>query len=71
MDNHQNAVRRPARQDEAILAEVLAVVVFDQRERIVESKNRMLEAHAMLLVVGGSLGAVPLEIIRHDSNGIQ
>jgi hypothetical protein len=49
----------------------LTLVQFNKGKRVFKRKNHLLEVHTVLLKVGSSLGAIPFELIRHNSNGNQ
>ena len=64
--NNQEPVLHHAKEDQAVLTVVLAVVYEVDREWIIEGFAGLLEAHAVLGEIGSSLDLVPLEIIvRH------
>src|SRR5262249_42903946 len=61
-----------ANRKKAIFAIVLAKILFDQRERVLENAERLLEADFVTAQVDCRLALIPFEIVvTHKSNGCQ
>jgi len=61
-----------ANRKKAIFAIVLAKILFDQRERVLENAARLLEADFVTAQVDCRLALIPFEIVvTHKSNGCQ
>jgi hypothetical protein len=72
VDNGYEHIVGPADRDETFLTVVVAQILFDHRERVIEDPLRQLESEFVTAKVDRRLALIPLEVIAiHRSNGCQ